>query len=155
MFVQGVENDMIESVIITIFLIFGSIWDVRKKCVPLAYLYAGGIVAVGYLFIKSLMVRNANIWVCAICGTGCGLFCLFLAFVSKEQIGYGDGWIVGIVGMLSGIKTVLAVFVTAMFGMATFSLLLLVFKKGNRKTELPFVPFLLFAYVFVFLCRRL
>lgn len=155
MFVQGVENDMIESVIITIFLIFGSIWDVRKKCVPLVYLYAGGIVAVGYLFIKSLMVRNADIWLCAICGTGCGLFCLFLAFVSKEQIGYGDGWIVGIVGMLSGIKTVLAVFVTAMFGMATFSLLLLVFKKGNRKTELPFVPFLLFGYVFVFLCRRL
>ena len=146
---------MVKSIIILIFLLMGSIWDVRKKCVPLIYLYAGGIVAVGYLFIKSLVVRNADIWVCAICGTGCGLFCLFLSFVSKEQIGYGDGWIVGIVGMLSGIKIVLGVFVTAMFGLVIFSLFLLVFRKGNRKTELPFVPFLLFGYVFVFLCGRL
>ena len=155
MFVQGVENDMIESVIITIFLMFGSIWDVRKKCVPIMYLYAGGIVALGYLFAKSLFMRNADIWLCALCGAGCGLFCLFLSFVSKEKIGYGDGWIVGIVGMLSGIKIVLAVFVTAMFGLAIFSLILLAFKKGNRKTELPFVPFLLSGYVFVFVCRRL
>lgn len=155
MFVQGVGNDMVKSIIILIFLLMGSVWDVRKKYVPLTYLYAGGIVAMGYIFIKSLLIRNADIWLCALCGAGCGLFCLFLAFVSKEQIGYGDGWIVGIVGMLSGIKLVLGVFVTAMFGLAIFSLFLLVFKKGNRKTELPFVPFLLFGYVFVFLCGRL
>ena len=155
MFVQGVEIDMVESVIIIIFLMFGSVWDLRKKCVPIMYLYAGGIVALGYLFAKSLFMRNADIWLCALCGAGCGLFCLFLSYVSKEQIGYGDGWIVGIVGMLSGIKIVLAVFVTAMFGLAIFSLILLAFKKGNRKTELPFVPFLLFGYVFVILCGRL
>ncbi len=71
-----------------------------------------------------------------------GCVFLLLAFVTREQIGYGDGMILTIIGILYPIWRVMVVTGIALLIISVMSIVLLVLKKGNRYTRLPFVPFL-------------
>lgn len=146
---------MLESVVAFVFLCFGSIYDLNKKSVPLIYLYIGGILDIVYLFIQFFFLKTPDVWRMALYGAIPGLVCLFFSYVSKEQIGYGDGWIVVLLGISFGAKKVFLIVLTALFCLAFISLILLVMKKVTRKTRIPFIPFLLVGNIFVFLQGRL
>lgn len=75
-----------------------------------------------------------------------GLVCLGLGWLTKEGIGYGDGLMLLCLGCFLSLQQLLSVCLSALTlaGIAAM-LLLLVFHKG-RKTEIPFVPFLLAGY---------
>ena len=71
-----------------------------------------------------------------------GLSLLFLGFVSRESIGYGDGWLVLVMGMSLGF---LSSFLSFLLGLGISALVsgwLLMFKKVKRKYRIPFAPFL-------------
>ncbi len=77
--------------------------------------------------------------------TGGGL--LLLSCLSRGAIGRGDGYLLCVAGVYLGIAGTLSLLLGAFFLCAIWSLLLLVIKKAGKKTEIPFVPFLLAAYV--------
>jgi len=69
-----------------------------------------------------------------------GLFLLIVGHLTKEQIGYGDAFLVLALGMwMTDIQILLILIVGMIFS--------IVFAVCFRKKELPFVPFLTAAYL--------
>lgn len=71
-----------------------------------------------------------------------GVSMLFLSFATRQQIGYGDGLVTLVSGPAFGIWTMLLGIVIAFFGSSIFSIILLLLKKAEKKTRIPFVPFI-------------
>jgi len=69
-----------------------------------------------------------------------GALVLLLAFATKESIGMGDGLMLCVLGMFCGWRRCLAAFGMALVLSAILSIVLLVFKRVGRKTEVPFLP---------------
>ena len=72
-----------------------------------------------------------------------GAALLFLAFVPREEIGDGDGWLVLVMGMSLGLKFSFLSFLLALGISALVGGCLLIFRKVRRNYRLPFAPFLL------------
>ena len=71
-----------------------------------------------------------------------GMGCLLFGRLTKEKIGYGDGWLILALGMWMSIYDLC---VLLMFGMV----FCLVYAWLFGKKELPFVPFLTAAYLVI------
>ena len=67
---------------------------------------------------------------------------LFLSFITREGIGYGDGLIILAAGPALGFCDLLTTLMTAIILSGLFSGLLLILKKVKRKTRIAFAPFL-------------
>lgn len=79
-----------------------------------------------------------------------GSFCLLVAWATHQGIGYGDAMLILACGLSVGWTACIEMVVSAFFlaGVAAFVLLL---KCRGEKKELPFVPFLLAAWI----CQRI
>lgn len=82
-----------------------------------------------------------------ICRSIPGLLCFVAAYITKEEIGYGDAWIILALGMEMQWNEfwITCVFAFGLAGLAAITLLFL-FRKG-RKYEMPFVPYLWMGYI--------
>lgn len=69
-----------------------------------------------------------------------GIVLLFFSYLTKEQIGYGDSWLMLALGMWISAGELAFVFMAGLSLAAVFALLL-----GER--EIPLVPFLTAAYL--------
>ena len=47
-----------ENVIVLIFLVFGTVWDIKRKTVPVKYLVVWGIVCVIYIGFVGLVSKD-------------------------------------------------------------------------------------------------
>lgn len=75
-----------------------------------------------------------------------GLLCLFLGKISQEGIGYGDGYLISIIGMYLGLWKTVGIVMIALFLIGILSVGLLLLQRANRKTQIPFIPALLMAF---------
>lgn len=74
--------------------------------------------------------------------------CLFLlSRITREAVGYGDSWLVLILGLAFGARTTLWILAIASLVCALVSFFFLIGGKGKKDTLLPFVPFLLLGYL--------
>lgn len=124
-------------------LFIQSIWDIKKKEIPLWISLGLG----GCSFLYSLCCQRT--WSSFLLALLPGALCLVFAFLTKQAIGYGDGILLCALAMLYPLEELvgfvfIAVFVAGMAGL----LIIIVFCK-NRTYEIPFVPFLFFAWLFV------
>ena len=126
-----------------IILLAWNAWqDCRKKeivPVSLGIFLAAGLATNGVYAYQTPAVIVGGIL------TGGGL--LLLSCLSRGAIGRGDGYLLCVAGVYLGIAGTLSLLSGALFLCAIWSLLLLAIKKAGKKTEIPFVPFLLAAYV--------
>lgn len=76
-----------------------------------------------------------------------GIIFIGLGWLSKWQIGIGDGVIILIMGLWLGIRETVAVLLMGMFLCSIVCGGLLLVRKVGRKTKVPFVPFLWAAYL--------
>ena len=81
-------------------------------------------------------------------GAGIGGCVLLLAWVSKESIGAGDGIMLMVSGIYLGFWENLELFFSALLLVGVLALFLMVVKKKRRDYRVPFLPFLLVAYLF-------
>lgn len=82
-----------------------------------------------------------------------GLILMLLAKFTEEKIGYGDGWVFVVTGIYIGFRANLYLLFLSLFFSAIISMILLICKKAKRKTELPFVPFMVPAYLLLLVIR--
>ena len=75
-----------------------------------------------------------------------GLFCLLMAWATRQGIGYGDAMLILGCGLSGGWSACMEMVVSALFLAGVVALLMLIRHRG-RKKDLPFVPFLLAAWV--------
>lgn len=83
-----------------------------------------------------------------------GCVMLLLAWFTRESIGYGDGFVVLCLGCFLDVWEVLNICMAALTLSGLAALFLLLVKKKNRKTQMPFVPFLLVGYGMQLLLSR-
>lgn len=116
--------------------------DWKEQKISLVMLLSGG--AAGILVQLAFREQTAAE---VICGAGIGGLVLMLALVSREAVGAGDGMILIVAGIILGFWGVLELLMTALLLTGIAALFLLVVKRKGRAYRLPFVPFLLAAYL--------
>lgn len=139
---------MIGQGIVLLFLALGTLWDLKTKSIPKIYLFIWSLIAAAYLFLR---VMNQESELNVVVGIVPGAICLFLAYVTKEQIGFGDGVVILLTGIFLDMKEVVCI-VFISFLILTFALIiLLIIQRVNRKSKIPFIPFLFVGHV-VYVC---
>ena len=118
-------------------------WQDRKEMsVSKKFLFLAGIFAV----LGRSLVVNREIalqeWGLSILP---GLLLLGIGWLSRWQIGSGDGVVILVMGLWLGCRKTFIILLLGMFLCSIFCGALVVFRKAGRKTEVPFVPFLWIA----------
>lgn len=116
-----------------------SIVDIKKRVIPNRILICLGISQLLYAA-GTLSVKNFFHGVLA--GAAVYVVLLFISIVSKGGLGLGDAKLLALTVVFTGSRYLLQVIFWGMVCAFVYSIILLAYKKGSRKTELPFVPFL-------------
>lgn len=78
-----------------------------------------------------------------------GVICLLLAWMTRQQIGYGDALLILVLGLYLQTVVLLNVCLVTLMLAGMVSLLLLTCARKSKTFELPLVPFVLAGYVLV------
>ena len=122
---------MIKVTGIVIFLVLCSIQDIREKRLSVKRLAVAGIL----FLIVSLVFEEIPVEK-RLCNLLPGMAAFLLAALTKEQIGYGDA------AILVSARAILGAVMGGLLLLSIFSIILLAGKKADRKTTMPFLPFL-------------
>lgn len=94
----------------------------------------------------------ANMWIMSFLG---GILCLlallFISMVSKKGIGYGDVKLYGCLGFLLGVLDTYYILFYAVFIAAIYAAYILLGKKGDKNTRIPFGPFTYLGFLTVYM----
>lgn len=124
------------------FLVVCTWLDIKKREIPILLLTAGSVLS-----IVSFLCSGWDNWYLHLTGVGAGGLFLLVSKVTKEAIGYGDGWLICIMGMFLGIWELLKILTAAWILLSVAAMVCLVKKKWSRKAALPMAPFLTAGYV--------
>ena len=110
-----------------------------------------GITRVGLVVASVILVVAGCFyevgWESRLGGLAVGGLLLLFGYFSKEAVGIADGVIVTVCGIAFGVyETVTLCFAAAVYS-ALCSFILLLCKKVERKSRIPFLPFLLLGYI--------
>lgn len=83
----------------------------------------------------------------AVSGMVIGAAVLAAAWLSKEKIGFGDGWLFVVTGIFLGFLENLRLLYGSMMLAGIFSAICLLGKRKEKKERVAFAPFVLMAYV--------
>lgn len=76
-----------------------------------------------------------------------GVLFFVISKVTKEAIGYGDSWVITLLGIyLGGVKLLWLLFIASL-GASAFSLFYLWKHNWKKSSSIPFVPFLVVGYL--------
>jgi len=130
------------TVIIGLLLFAAAVMDFKSKSIGRGFLF----VLILASFISIFVRVDFEIW-SSVGGALIGLCAVGLSMISREQIGRGDGIVITALGVALGFWDCLAAVSLASIIMALVSVVILILKKGNRNTRLPFIPALFVGYV--------
>lgn len=124
-----------------VWLMLCSLSDIRTKEIPIVLLI--GMSAA--LFFFRLLSADRSVGAVA-CGVMIGGVFFLISKMTGEAIGYGDSWIILLLGAYLGGRELVVLLVAAFGGAGIFSLIGFAVKKQSRTWVIPFVPFLTAAY---------
>lgn len=129
-----------------VFLLIEGIRDIKKREISMISVIITSMI--GFL----LRIPNiADVWLGLIGGVIVGVIFLLISKFTKERIGYGDGWVLLTAGICLGFRGVICLLSASLFIASVFSIALLLVRKVGRKTELPFVAFMIPGYILLFI----
>lgn len=132
-----------------IYLLVTGVSDIRKKTVNILLL-STGIIPV----ILSFFINDGPDLTDRCIGLIPGIIILAIAVLSHEKIGKADAFVFCIIGATFGLAGEIA-FMGAAFLLASFaSLAMLAMGRITRKSEIPFIPFILAGYLMVMILTR-
>ncbi len=137
-----IQLDYIITIIVCIWLIMCSWQDIRRKKIHVI------LIGIGFLAILacSMISGEITLWN-RLAGLSLGIILIILNQLTRGQIGMGDGLIVSILGLCLGFTANAFILVYGLFGSAVFSVFIIILHRPNRKTTIPFIPFLLIGYL--------
>lgn len=92
-------------------------------------------------------VQKESVW-SILAGISVGLMLLLLAWITGGSVGTGDGMMLMVSGIYLGFRENITLFLLALIMAGVVALLMIVIKKKGRNYRMPFVPFVLAAYLF-------
>ena len=133
-------GEVFVKVVFIIFLSACAIFDIRKREIPISLIMLGLISSFGInmwkLFEKTIFAADIGISLLP------GLFFLLISFCTKEKIGYGDGLILIISGLVLGFYQCFLGLCISLICSSVFAIFLLVLHRVEKNSGLAFVPFL-------------
>ncbi|MBQ7360609.1 MAG: prepilin peptidase [Lachnospiraceae bacterium] len=132
---------MMNEVVAMIYLLWCSRWDLKKRYIPARTLLVGAFAGV-MVFIGRALWTGRWEWASALIGLIPGACVCALSFVTTDQIGLGDGLILLVIGWMLGVQRATVATVIGLFSATLFGMVLVVLKRGNLHTAIPFIPFL-------------
>lgn len=120
-----------------------SITDIREKKIHVGWCIAFMIIGI----VIELIGQREILDICA--GMLPGIFVYVTCIVTGGSIGKGDALVLIAAGIFIGIISSIILFICSLFLVAAAALFLLMLKKGNMKTRIPFVPFLTVTFIFL------
>jgi leader peptidase (prepilin peptidase)/N-methyltransferase len=124
-----------------IFLAFLTFHDIKNRQLPIRLIGIFGIAMVGICFAKGYF-GSWEIGVRILPG----MFLVIVAYLTNQSIGYGDGIVIMLIGLICDIHVMITFILLAFLLSAIASILLLISRKGNKQSKIPFMPFLLTAW---------
>ena len=134
---------MYKIVHICLIIILGVIcvFDIKRKKIPvymLIVLAAAGIISnftVGEFDIEKRIIAMLP-----------GMILLIVSMITKQQIGYGDGMIILIMGLYIDIDDILSIVLSSFLLSSIAAIILMTVFKKKKNFEMAFSPFLLIGY---------
>ena len=136
--------------VLGIYLIISTISDLRYRTISLK-LSAFVIVL---MCIVKLLIYDTLADFDIILALIPGAFIIFVGYISKEAIGYGDGLVFLVCGVALNLKDTILLLFLAFLLSAIWSIFLILI-KGDKKATIPFVPFISCAYVILLINTQL
>lgn len=136
------DKEVIYGVIGCCYLFILSIQDIRRNMVSGLFLAAGGLAAtIVQIIFRSQAVEHT------VGGFIIGFIFMGISWITKEALGYGDSFLIMIIGIYIGIWNLISVLLISFLFAAAYSMGSLVRHRFCRKKVLPFIPFLTVGYV--------
>lgn len=120
-----------------------AIWDAREKMIPAIALCIGGMLGVTCAA-YTVLFGERNVWDIGMAMLP-GIVLLLLAYATRQQIGYGDGLLLLILGLFLEKEMILFIVVSGQLMASFWGIVLLVFRKAGKGTTIPYIPFLFMA----------
>lgn len=130
--------ELLEKVMVAGYLLWGSWHDVRKRSVPVRVLTTGAVLA----FADIIVVGWENDRITVMLP---GILLLLLSKVTGG-IGEADGMIVALVGFMNRDNNILLILGVSLLYIFFYSMILFC-RIQDRNLQIPYLPFLLVAYV--------
>ena len=133
------------SIYMMVLLLIGSIHDWKYYSLPVWLLLVGILGGVGGA-LYSLLGEEVSL-ISAGMAFLPGVIALILSYITREQIGYGDGLLLIAMGGCVGLPQTIMIVGIALAASFVVSVALVLLRKVGRTQKLPFVPFLFLACV--------
>lgn len=139
---RNLFREEMKNVIVLLYLGILAGLDVRKRQISLALTGVLFLAGVGW----QILVEHTS-WLEWLLSLLPGAGFLILSFVSREQVGYGDGLLLLTVGIWLGFGQTFGVVTLGLVLCSVLCGVLLMKKKMRRQDSVPLVPFLLLGFV--------
>lgn len=130
------------EILMFVFLGICAVYDGLEREIPLAVVWLGIIAAI-VLRIQGL--AGDGTFMTAALSVIPGVMFWLLGFISGEKVGYGDGWMLVMIGLFMGLWKCFLILMIGLVSGSLVVLILSVFRKVSKDYRLPFAPFLLFG----------
>jgi leader peptidase (prepilin peptidase)/N-methyltransferase len=78
-----------------------------------------------------------------------GVLVMIFAKLSREYVGYGDGWVLLSLGCFLSVDDLVGLCMISLTCAGLVALFMILVMRRGRQTQIPFVPFLLIGYVVI------
>ncbi len=128
------------EIVLFLFLAVCAVFDGFSRRVPLAVVWLGILTAV-CLRLNGAMGETSLMEAALSLIPGAGFF--LLGFLTREKVGYGDGWALLMIGLFAGACRCFLILFVGLMAESAVAIVLLAIGKIKRDREIPFLPFLL------------
>lgn len=144
-YVRGVRREIkivIYHIVSILYLYLNSLSDIRYKKISIwLSLVFGGVGVIINLIFKQYSVQSI------ILAISIGALVVFLSKITRGAIGLGDGIVIMVLGVYTGVTNNLSAVLYGFLISAILAIVLLGLKRVKRKDSLPFVPCLFIGYL--------
>ena len=116
-----------------------ALWHGFKKEIPLPVVWIG--IAVAVIMHAAGIIEGTRLSI-GISVLPASVFWM-LSFITREKVGYGDGWVLLMIGLYVGLPECVLILMAGLIMESVFMLVLLALGKIHKDREVAFVPFLL------------
>ena len=128
------------EILLFLFLAVCAVFDGLRKQIPLVVVWLGILTAI-CLRINGIMGEESVTAALLSLIPGMGFF--LLSFLTREKVGYGDGWVLMMIGLFSGFSRCFLILLIGLLLESMAAVVLLLLKKKHRDKEIPFSPFMI------------
>ena len=128
---------IIRFVIVMGLLSFEAVIDLKRREINIVFPIITGVFSVIFMLLSDDVP-----FLSSLIGLAEGVLLIALSFITDGQIGSGDGIILAATGLMLGWKDNLIMFFFSCLISAFVAIGLMGIKKADKKTKIPFIPFM-------------